>query len=474
MNVLNGLCYGLYFVILGYGLRVAFHWLSHGQLIIRKKTEFLAHAFFQGVFLHVVILNLLQWTSLSNTAVLWSMLTLCLTCLGLILWHLTAAQHSRPQFQFSAQKATLMVLVIGASGLLLWSGLLLPNMAWDSWIVWEGRAEQWLFHGLSTTISSWPEWANSESTIFNYSAHYPDGLSLVYFLPKLIFSDNLAVTEVLNVIAYGLMTMLLVSRVAKLGAPFYLQLFLVVVMYSTPLLNNHLIIQGYADIWLAIYILLIMLTLLDYNDEPNKGLGLSALCYLAMLPMLKLEGWVWMCLIMVSHVFVVFLKPRHKLLLLIAVVVIALFLWLNGGLNITLPFGELVINSQRLEVFHLIDTRFEFVDVSAALLSGFLLQNNWSLLWFGLPFLLAHFITGKHSKACQVSHLFIILALSCFLFLFYFTEASQWALDMTAMNRVVLQLTPCYIYLLFKMITQLNQESQPHTQTTEPASSFTQ
>ncbi len=456
MSVFGGIIYGLYFVLLGYGLRVAFHWLSHGQLIIHKKTEFLAHAFFQGVFLHVVFFNLLQWTSLSNTAVLILTVSFALLCLALVIWHIRTVTNHRPRLQFEPHKLLLILLVIAASVALLFSGLLLPNIAWDSWIVWEGRAEQWLFHGLTTPMSGWQDWNVQNDAIFNYSAHYPDGLSLIYLLPKLLIADNLAVTAVLYVIAYGLMTLLLITRLAKLGAPFYLQVFLLLVMYSTPLLNNHLIIQGYADIWLAIYILLIMLTLFDYNDEPNAGLGWSVLCYLAMLPLLKLEGWVWMILIVLSHVFVVFLKRSQKMALAVLVLVLAMTLWLNGGLHLSLPFGDLVINAERLEVFHLINTQFAFVDVTPALLSGFFLQNNWSLLWFGLPFLLANFILSKHSQASQVSHLFIVLALVCFLFLFYFTEASKWAIDMTAMNRVVLQLTPCYIYLLFKMLTQTN------------------
>lgn len=460
MSILGGIIYGLYFVLLGYGLRVAFHWWSHGQLIIRKKTEFLAHAFFQGVFVHVVFLNLLQWTKVSNQMVLMLTAGLVVLCLALVFWHLKTATIHRPRLQFEPHKLALILMVVAASALLLFSGLLLPNIAWDSWIVWEGRAEQWLFHGLSSQLAGWEVWSKQNDAIFNYSAHYPDGLSLIYLLPKLLVADNLAVTAVLYVIAYGLMTLLLITRLAKMGAPFYLQLCLLVVMYSTPLLNNHLIIQGYADIWLAIYILLIMLTLFDYNDEPNVGLGWSVLCYLAMLPLLKLEGWVWMILIVLSHVFVVFLKRSQKIALMVLAVVLSLVLWLNGGLHLSLPFGDLVINAQRLEVFHLINTQFAFVDVTPALLSGFVLQNNWSLLWFGLPFLLANFISNKHSQASQVSHLFIILALVCFLFLFYFTEASKWAIDMTAMNRVVLQLTPCYIYLLFKMLAQTNRVNE--------------
>ena len=76
---------------------------------------------------------------------------------------------------------------------------------------------------------------------------------------------------------------------------------MVAVIYTTPFLSNHLMIQGYADIWLAMFILLIMLSLMDYVDDKQLGLGLTVICYLVMLPMLKLEGWVWLLLFVMAY-----------------------------------------------------------------------------------------------------------------------------------------------------------------------------
>ena len=137
-----------------------------------------------------------------------------------------------------------------------------------------------------------------------------------------------------------------------------------------------------------------------------------------------------------------------------------LVLALLGGIHLSFSFGDLIISGERITLFHLLDMKLAFVNITDALLTSFLWQNNWSILWLGLPFLLFSFFRNQHSEASQVSHLFLMLALVCFLFLFYFTDASQWAVDLTAINRIVLQLTPCYLFLLFKMLIKINNSNQ--------------
>jgi hypothetical protein len=96
---------------------------------------------------------------------------------------------------------------------------------------------------------------------------------------------------------------------------------------------------------------------------------------------------------------------------------------------------------------------FAFTNVSGALIAGLLWQFNWSLLWLGLPFLVVYMVAFNHNKAQQVSHLFFGLALALIVSLFYLTPAAKYALDFTAINRIILQLMPCYIFLLFSLLT---------------------
>jgi len=454
MTVISGLCYALYFTLLGYAARASYNLLNQTHLLVEKKTDFLAHAFFLGVFIHVVIFNVYQLLNLSNSNALILTAALIITGLIVIISHTLKYGIKSNKIKPSRQNIILIGLTIIGSGAIYWSSSNLPNIAWDSWMVWVGKADQWVIHGLSVQINQFDAWLSDSESIFNSAAHYPDGLSLIYFLPKLVGAKE-GTTNTLYLIAFTLICLLLVSRLARKGAPFYLQLLFIVVAFTTPLINNHLLIQGYADIWMAMYIVLIMLTFMDYHEKHELGVGITLIGYLLMLPMLKIEGWVWLILFMLAHLIVAIANHRHRFRILGLTLSALAVIILIGGINLNFPLGNLIIGAEKIEIFGLLNTQLQFTNINDHLLSGFFWQNNWSILWVGLPFLLLSFFTKQHNKASQISHVFFVLALSCFMFLFYFTEASKWAEDLTALNRIVLQLTLCYLFLLFRLLSRL-------------------
>lgn len=464
MTVLIGLTYVVYFMVLGAGVRIAFNLMAKNKFVIRQKTEFFAHAFFQGVFLHIVLFNVMQVLTGSVWVLVSSVGLLTLTCFALILWQLKQGVSIESESAEHKQTVVVSILVVLASAFIYWNAYMLPNIAWDSWAVWEGKAEQWIIHGLNANIVRWEQWLDNDQALFNQAANYPDGLSLVYYLPKLLVNQGFAVTHVVYFFAFAMMTLLLVKRVAKFGASIYLQAFMVLIIYTTPIISNHLMMQGYADIWLAMYVLLIMLTLMDFKETGHAGIGIALLCYLITLPMLKLEGWIWLLLFVVSYALVWLWQNQHKNWV-IGGTLLLLLVFVSGVINFSFPFGDVIINHQEIVIFNIINTPIQFVNITEQLLISFFWQNNWSLLWLGLPFLIFTFFSQSHDQASHVAQVFFIAALLCFLFLFYFTEASKWALDLTAINRLVLQLTPCYLFLLFKMLTQI-ESFQPKDQPT--------
>lgn len=462
---LIALAYITYFILLGSLARFGYQWAKGSSVVIEKKTDWLAHAFFQGVLLHVVCLNVWQLTRLGPSPLLWVLAVAMMA--GLLL---LARQwlNQRPPWSWlkpKAWQAVILATVLGFSLLLLWQGAVLPNLAWDSWIVWEGKAQQWLQHGLAADIVTWDPWLSQDQAIFNPSAAYPDGLSLLHYLPMLLTDDAFAVMHVVVLFAYAMVVLLVVSRLAELGAPWYWQLFVVAIFYTTPMLSNHLMIHGYADLWVGMMVLMIMISLQDWlaagpsAQSDRQGLGLTMVAYVCMLPMLKLEGWVWLLLFVLALGWTHLNLGRQRwMTLLVVMLLVALAMVI--GVNWTTRWGDLVFSTERIALFHLFDFPIQFVNISDALLSSLLWQNNWGLLWLGLPWLLLAHINQAHhpehaqAQAHRVAHVFLILALVAFLFLFYFTPASQWALDMTAINRIVLQLTPCYLFLLCSLVTR--------------------
>ncbi|KAA3644392.1 MAG: hypothetical protein DWP95_04580 [Proteobacteria bacterium] len=458
MTALLTFGYIFYFICLGVGTRLAILKLMGLDTNKRRLSNLLAHGLFVGLFVHVLLLNVLQLIGNHNVLVLAVMILIFLSCLTIILYTVILGDGIHNSTHTSQQQVITITVIVIASLLIVWNSFHVPNLAWDTWTVWLARAKQWYHHGLGVTFVQPQTWLESNTGLLNLSSHYPDGLSLIFY-PMLFFSDTVKpILLGMYLVIYGFLVLLMCNRLEKINAPLYLRMFLLVVMYTTPLMVNHLLLPGYADLILAVYILLIMLGLLDYNDQPKPALRLVIIGYALMLPLLKIEGWVWLIVFMFSHSFIMWFNVKQRLLIL-ALMVITFVLWyLVGGLTLITPFGPLVISPIEINLFNKAYLSFAFSNVTDAVLNGLFWQYNWSLLWFGLPFLWLYMIHQKHNKAQQVSHLFFVLALAVILTLFYLTPAAKYAQDNTAINRIFLQLMPCYIFLLFSMLTAIIQQ----------------
>ncbi|MDJ1140445.1 hypothetical protein [Marinicella marina] len=451
MSFFIGLCLVFFLLMLGCAFRFGFSLLAQHKQPLQLDIDFVIHAFFQGILVLILMLNFVQFFTLSNQAITMLLLLMALiSCMVVLIGGLKLPfKIERPD------PPTLIVtaLTISCSILIFIASHSLPNMAWDSWAVWEGKADQWFYHGLSSPIETWENWINGQNLLYNQSANYPDGLSLLFFTAKLATTNAFSAIHVLYLFAFTATTLLLANRIRDWEGSLFMQVFLVLVLYTTPLISNHLMIIGYADIWIGMILAMAMIAYLDCYKFKTKGALITLVGYLTLLPMFKLEGWVWLILLLLSHALLYLYKNKTSRIALGVFAVGLLLIIVLFGINIDTPFGQFKLSSEGLTVFTLIDSELSFTDVTDLLMSGFFWQNNWSLIWLGLPFLICSYLINSHSTAERVVHVFFVSAILSFLFLFYFTEASKWAVDFTAVNRVILQLTPCYVFLLFKMLT---------------------
>lgn len=450
-----------YLLIMGIGLRIMSFTLIGYTIHSRRLSGLLAHGFFIGLFAHVTLLNCLQLLNLSNATNGFIIATIAIGFALIIgIYHfrgLTLIHKSNDR----KQQLIIFMLIVTASLFIFYNSHNVPNLAWDTWTVWIARAKQWYYHGLSSDFVQPEHWLTQSTVLLNLSSHYPDGLSLIIY-PIVAFNETIKPALLgLYITAYGFLVLLMSNRLEKLAAPFIIRLFLLLVMYSTPLLINHILLPGYADIWLACYIMLIMLVLLDYNDQPNRGLRLTLIAYALMLPMLKLEGWAWLLIFFFSHTIIMWFGLKQRVIILVALLATFALWLLLGGISLNTPWGPFNITPTEINLFNKAYLSFTYTQVSEAIINGLFWQFNWSLLWFGLPFLVAYMVMKKHSKALQVSHLFFIIAFITFLVLFYLTPAAKYALDFTAVNRILLQLMPCYIFLLFTLLSSLFNTKKP-------------
>jgi hypothetical protein len=88
-------------------------------------------------------------------------------------------------------------------------------------------------------------------------------------------------------------------------------------------------------------------------------------------------------------------------------------------------------------------------DAALGIVRSLLLQLNWHLLWWlAVPLIVWRWRALRASDALSLSALLLLFAFSLLLFLFVFTDAAEWAESYTAVNRLIMQITPALVSLL--------------------------
>ena len=84
-----------------------------------------------------------------------------------------------------------------------------------------------------------------------------------------------------------------------------------------------------------------------------------------------------------------------------------------------------------------------------AVFDALFLRQSWSLLWYLVPFALWQSRTAfSRRPALGALGWFFALGFAFLALLFFFTEASQWAENLTSLNRVLLQIVPAFVFWL--------------------------
>lgn len=358
----------------------------------------------------------------------------------------------------------LIVLRLGSLGLeLFW----LPLFPWDAWTVWLLRAEIWAHHGTLVEFVERTVWLQSNDPAAYTTAawHYPRTVSLIaawmmvtagpeqegwWHLPWLLALSGCALGLYGQVRCWG-------------GSPLA-GLMVVYLVVSLPLLGAHVALAGYADIWVATVLTLGGVAAWRWLLHREHG-GL-ALVMLALLPLLKFEGTVWL-LILVPALAVTLLRPVRAVMLGVALAVGAGFWWWFDGVVLTLPGpGTVAFTPQRLFIQGLVDLPLTYQpEALAALGSGLWELANWHVLGFAaVAALLVGILLGWRHAELRAPTASMLTAAGLLMALFLFTRAAEWAILQTSSNRLVLHFAPLlvfYVWLVWRTLVEVT--PQPMT-----------
>ncbi|MCF6300021.1 MAG: hypothetical protein L3J52_02720 [Proteobacteria bacterium] len=453
MNTVFGFIYVVYLVLTGLSFRLFWDFMVNNKSMkLSVNMMQLAHSFFIGIVLTIIILNILQLlkVNLSDTWVLIYMALLPMVIILLLKLNKTVVVFtvSEKTSYFGLKNLLILVFALCLLLFIYLQSSKLPLLAWDAWTGWAAKAQLWLIYGFDVPLLRLSQWVNTDSGMFNLIPHYPDGISLLFYLPAVVLGWQEGLINIVWVSGFFFFVVILYHKLIEQGASFKFVLFLVFLICSIPFVNVHIVFVGYADIWLAIFIFLAITALYDYCEFKTAHNFYRFAFYASSLPMFKLEGWSWLMLILFSYVFALKMNLRQRMILGFGLV-LTIFIWLMlGGFSFLTPYGEIIISPEQIDIFSKFSINFNFSNVSSNILHALFLSGNWSLLWFTLPFVLCYGFFSKSCKQNQLLTTFLLSSMVGILLLFYFTYASEFAKDTTSLNRIILQLVPTYVYYL--------------------------
>lgn len=408
---------------------------------------------FVGMAVVLHTLNLIQFLAVSP---MWMGVLLPLLWLGV-----KPVQQVFQQWTWGDKRSEWQLFILVFSAFLSYDLMIkpqLPIVAWDSWLGWELKAKIWMSHGFSVPLLDATQWLNQKEGVYNVTAHYPDGLPLLYYIFQYLGDSQNTVMGHVYPLIYFWLVFLFLLRLKRAQADWLLLLLSFVLLTGMPLVNSHINLQGYADVWMAMVLLMSVFALSDWNQNPTITSALVLVLMLSLLPLFKTEGWVWMSLLLLAQMVSKFLIRRHRIILL-GMVTVFLAVWLLlDSWSFSWAARSVVISQSHVKLGHFFELSMMPADVTKEMIAGLFLQNNWGLLWYFMPLVFCFWLCVKHPKHQQVTQTFFVMSFAAFLFLFFFTDAAQWAENYTAVNRVVLQLTAVFIYLLVQVFLNWQQK----------------
>ena len=314
-----------------------------------------------------------------------------------------------------------------------------PLFPWDAWWVWSVRAKAWALSGQFDPVVAPPLWlAQGEALLRTGTAwNYPPllaWLELWYALGAGNWNEPLV-----NLPWFGLWLALLLGcygQWRQLGVRRAVAAAGTYALGSLPLLEVHVALAGYADLWLAAALVIAALAWLQARASGRWGDWILAGLGAVALPLLKFEGTVWLLCLALPLLADRLPRTWRRWGLGLAIVAIALV----TALSVLLDLGWVRLARDLLSGASGGRTASSSFAVLRALGEGLFAQYNWHLLWPLLGVLLAwRWDALRRAPELRRIALALLLGLGFVVALFLLTPAAKWAESYTAVNRLVLQ-----------------------------------
>lgn len=345
-----------------------------------------------------------------------------------------------------------------------------PVFPWDAWTTWMVRARVWAeLQALVPFISPKAWLADPAAGSYTIDAyHYPETVSLLAAWPVLAFGEwNESVAKLPWLGCAGALALAFFGQARRWGVSPLAALVAVWLVFSLPILDSHIALAGYADLWLASLIGLAFMAFLHWARDRDWRQGVLTIALVSCLPLIKQEGLVWASLFLPA-LAAVWLPCRWWLVTGGVAAALGSWLWLAGGFAVNLPLaGELSVAPGRLVLPSLGEFNLRYQGDWGPIWQHLFLRSSWHLFAYLLLLALAAAFIQTARQRCsepwaRAGLIWVLAALSAFYLLFFWTNAAEWAIKGTSINRIFLQFAPALMFWMLTLWSSMNrgQEAQ--------------
>lgn len=438
--------------------------LGGGWLLGMLVTGWLLTALSPWISPQHCVLELAPWMLLVAMAVL---------CFGV--W------RERPALPVSAPRSdwsragvllagVLLVTLLYRVWLLFGEASLRPLFAWDAWLVWSVKPKVWYLLDHWVPFVDGSHWlGNSASMLFTDSA--PTYPALIGRLQVWFASGAGCWCEPAFGILWPSLWLALIlagyGQLRGLGVHVLPALAAVCGLGALPLLDTHAALPGYADLWLGTYFALTLGCWLHWQRWRDWRQLVLALVFGLSLPMIKLEGVVWL-LLWVSVWVLGLLPVRWRWRCVVGGLLLVLAGLACGGFRVPLPgLGWVSFSVDRIVVPAMQPFELRWHPVLGSLARALWVLPNWNLLFYVAPLMVAWRWRAAWRKPEVGLMGLCLLGGAVFLFfLFTCTDAAAWAANYTSSARMMLQWVPALVFflaLLWPTAPSINRQAVPDT-----------
>ncbi|MCB1918695.1 MAG: hypothetical protein KDJ28_01790 [Candidatus Competibacteraceae bacterium] len=331
-----------------------------------------------------------------------------------------------------------------------------PLYPWDAWTTWMVRAKVW------SELQQWVPFVDPQTWLT--SAHgsaytlaawnYPETVSLLALWPTLAFG---AWNETVALLPW-------LGIAVALGCGFYGQarlwgvsplvaLIFVWLLLSLPILDTHVALAGYADLWLAATFGLAACAFLQWARTRDPWQGILALLLALACPWIKHEGLVWALLLLPAAVWV-WTPRRYWPWLIGGFILLLVGWWAAGGFTFNIAgLGKIRLTPDTIRLPLVGRFELHYHDVWGPVIRNLLLLGNWHLFGYLLLATLLMSLPGIFAEPWRMAGAMLVIAGLLVLFiLFFLTDAHHWARQYTSINRVFLHFVPALLFWIMTML----------------------